>query len=279
MSKAKITLIGFNYYMESVNDDLFKNLSVPAGIDKNLLINNILLKGGEFEVLYAEPYFMQQMIGVWSNKWQRTMERWIKALSIDYNPLENYDRMEDWTDDASKVASAIHDETTSNSASNIGINTHSDNKEETNSEETSRSENAVASDFSTSAGEGKTENGRSAYNSSIYSPHDDSNTETSGENNSTGVTSADGKTETDSKINGSNSASDVLQNQSTGDESKKLNTNAIDNSSSTHTGRLHGNIGVTTSQQMLQAELDISKWNLYDEIADLFISEFCIYLY
>lgn len=279
MATAKITLIGFNNYMESVNDDLFKNLSVPEGIDKDLLVNNILLKGGEFEILYAEPYFMQNMIGVWSGKWQRTMQRWVNALSIDYNPLENYDRMEDWTDDASKVASASHDETSSNSTSNVGINTHSDSKDGTNSEETSRNENAVAADFSTSKGNGNTTNKRSAYNTSDYSNHDLSDASSSAENNSTGVTSADGKTETTGKANESNSASDILQNQSDADESKKMNTNSIDNSSSTHKGRLHGNIGVTTSQQMLEAELDISKWNLYDEIADLFISEFCIYLY
>ena len=44
-------------------------------------------------------------------------------------------------------------------------------------------------------------------------------------------------------------------------------------------GRIHGNIGVTTSQQMLQAELDIAQWNLYEHITDLFLSEFVIPIY
>ena len=47
---------------------------------------------------------------------------------------------------------------------------------------------------------------------------------------------------------------------------------------SAHRGRVHGNIGVTTSQQMLQAELDISRFNLYDEIAIIFCREFCLAL-
>ena len=46
-----------------------------------------------------------------------------------------------------------------------------------------------------------------------------------------------------------------------------------------HTGRLYGNIGVTTSQQMLQSELDIAKFNLYDQIADIFCEEFCLMIY
>ena len=291
MAKAKITLIGFNNYMLSVNDDLFKNLSTPTGIDKSLLVNNILLKGGEFEVLYAEPYFMQNMIGVWSAKWQRTMERWVNALSIDYNPLENYDRMEDWTDDASRIANEVKAETASNNSSAVGMNSVDNSSTSTNSnihsdsEETSRNENAIAEDYSASSGSGTTTNERSAFDSSIYQPHDKSTQSSEAENVSSGITSADGKTETtsnginneESKSNGTQNA--ISQNALTGDESRESNANSVDNSSSTHSGRMHGNIGVTTSQQMLAAELDISKWNLYDEIADLFISEFCIYLY
>ena len=291
MAKAKITLIGFDNYMKSINDDLFKNLSTPTGIDKALLVNNILLKGGEFEVLYADPFFLQNMIGVWSAKWQHTMERWIKAISIDYNPLENYDRMEDWTDDASKVSNEQKAETASNNSSNVGMNSVDNSTESinsgihSNSEETKRSENAIAEDHSTSTGSGETENTRSAFDSSTYSPHDKSETSSSGENTSSGITSADGKTATSSNdVNNEETKSNniqnaVSQNASTGDESRESNANSIDNTSSTHSGRMHGNIGVTTSQQMLEAELNISKWNLYDEIADLFISELCIYLY
>lgn len=46
-----------------------------------------------------------------------------------------------------------------------------------------------------------------------------------------------------------------------------------------HEARLYGNIGVTTSQQMLQSELDIARFNLYEQIADIFIEEFCIMIY
>ena len=51
------------------------------------------------------------------------------------------------------------------------------------------------------------------------------------------------------------------------------------NESGLRTGRAHGNIGVTTSQQMLQAEWDVAKLNIYEEAADLFLNEFCIYVY
>lgn len=53
-----------------------------------------------------------------------------------------------------------------------------------------------------------------------------------------------------------------------------------DADSETHRhAHLYGNIGVTTSQQMLRDELDIATWNLYEHISDLFIEEFCILIY
>ena len=42
---------------------------------------------------------------------------------------------------------------------------------------------------------------------------------------------------------------------------------------------MYGNIGVTTSQQMLEAEYDVAKWNIYEHIKDLFMQDFCIMIY
>ena len=207
MSVSKITLIGFNNYYEHLWDEL----TLPSGINKELLINNILLRGGEFEVLYSDPEFMMHAIGVWSNKWQRTFEKWLKALSEEYNPLHNYDRHEIYTD-------------------NRDIN---------------RTENATGADSSTSSGSGNTENKVSAYDVATYQPHDEADTSSTGSTTSNSLTNATGKT------------SDVLK----------------------HDAHLYGNIGVTTSQQMLKDELDIDTWNIYEHITDLFLNEFAIYIY
>ena len=42
---------------------------------------------------------------------------------------------------------------------------------------------------------------------------------------------------------------------------------------------IHGNIGVTTSQQMLESEFNIALWNLYENIINLFKAEYCIMTY
>lgn len=209
---AEFTLIGFEKYLQASDSSLFADVVLPEGIDKEVLLDTIILKGGEFEPVYLDPYFMKSAIKSWSIKWNRTFTKWLTALSIDYNPLENYDRFEEWANNSTD----------------------------------DRTESATAHDVSNSTGSGTTNNGRSAYNSaSDYNKHDNSVTNSLGSNESTANTEAEG--------------------------SNKHND--------THSGRMHGNIGVTTSQQMLQSELDIAKWSLYDQIADMFINEFLIMIY
>ena len=211
MATAKITMIDLQRFMLANGDDLFSLMTLPEGIDKDTLTSNILLRGGEFEVLYADPSFMKDMISMWSRKWNRTFTKWVEALSIEYHPLENYDRQEDWTDNRSRTDSS-NDGTT-------GLSSVTDS--------------------------GNTEKKVSAYDSGTYQPSEKIDT-----SNTSGTTSSGSLTHSGSETVGD-----------------------------THSGRIHGNIGVTTSQQMLQAQLDISEWNLYEHITDLFLSEFIIPIY
>lgn len=49
--------------------------------------------------------------------------------------------------------------------------------------------------------------------------------------------------------------------------------------STTHTAHIHGNIGVTTSAQMLSGELDVREYDIYKRIAQLFEKEFLVQVY
>ena len=99
MATAKATLIG----MYNFDSSQFDKLVLPDGIDKDLFINTLLLKAGEFEVLYFEPMFLQQAICVWSNKWYRTFAEWLRGTQAQWNPIHNYDRFEDILDSGNKT--------------------------------------------------------------------------------------------------------------------------------------------------------------------------------
>lgn len=46
-----------------------------------------------------------------------------------------------------------------------------------------------------------------------------------------------------------------------------------------HKLRAYGNVGVTTTQEMLEAQRTLVRYNVYNEIADSFKEEFCLYIY
>lgn len=48
---------------------------------------------------------------------------------------------------------------------------------------------------------------------------------------------------------------------------------------STRTGRAYGNIGVTTTQQMIEAERNVVKFNIVDYIVEDFKRRFCLLIY
>ena len=203
MSSMTMTILGLYRYGEYNQQDLFQNMKIPAGIDRQDLIDNILEQGAAFEILYPDFEYLQFSIGAWSNRWYRTMEKWLKALTVQYDPLNNYDRYEEWTD---------NDKVSGKTETAAGVNT------------TGQDELSVT-----------------AYNSDQY--HNKEKTDSSGTSESTG--------------------------------SSETNTDGT----STHSGHLYGNIGVTTSQEMLREELDVQKFNLIQQITDLFITEFCIMVY
>lgn len=211
MATAKITLWGMFHYLQLQEDDLFTKLNLPPEMDVGTFIGVVMQKGAEFEVLYADADWFKNFIGVWSDKYYAMFERQLRALAIEYDPLENYDRKEEWSDLR-----------------------QSNNKQKNNS-----------SSMSSSISDREDQQNVSAFDSSSYSPKE----QNLGKN----------------KIN----ASDVGVNDS----------EHQGNESGLRTGRAHGNIGVTTSQQMLQAEWDVAKLNIYEEAADLFLNEFCIYVY
>ena len=239
MSFAKITLWGMQQWMLESSDDLFANMNLPTGLDNSDLIDVILLKGGEFEVLYANPEFMKNAIGVWSNKWYRTFEKWVNALALEYNPIENYDRIETWSDAGTRHKSGSNQTAASSSDSN---NTKSN-----------------SSDASIQSGKDETEHTVSAYDSSTYQPENKDKTDRSQMTSNASTSSVDSSSQNNSSSVGS-------------DREDEQNSSA-------HTGRVHGNIGTLTTQQMLQSELDLAKFNLYEEAADMFLSELTIYIY
>ena len=268
MSNFKSTLIAYDEWLP---DGLFKKLTLPEGISKATLTNVIMLECGEMCPVWTNPNFMQDMIGVWSNKWQPTFKRWIEAMNTSYDPLNNYDRYEQYTESNRGTTSNKLDGT-DRTISDRSIDTTTSG---TDTDKVTGTDTTVTDHDMTVTSSGTTTNSRSAFDQTGFSDHDKS------------VNSGNDTTADDSTVTLTHNTTDTLTrsgSESVDDDATINRTlsnteNGTDEHERTYTAHMYGNIGVTTSQQMLQAEYDIALWNIYEHIKDLFMQEFCIAIY
>lgn len=92
---ATVSLLG----LKRLNEGILGELVVPEGVDIELVKDNLLAETAELEVIYPDAYFVQAMIGRWSAKELPVWDRLYKTTLLEYNPIENYDRKEKWTED------------------------------------------------------------------------------------------------------------------------------------------------------------------------------------
>lgn len=115
--------------------------------------------------------------------------------------------------------------------------------------------------------------------SSSSESHSTNDSSGSNSNTSEDKVSADNSSEyqPDRTSTSSGNTSDLLTMDNSGSDSG----NMVDDENVTHTytERTHGNIGVTTSQQMIQSERDLVRYDFYMEIVNSFKKEFCLLVY
>lgn len=218
---------------------LFNGLQLPEGVDKDTLVDNILLDAASLEVLYPDPVFLNRAITVWSRKRLPVWTELQKTLEYEYNPIDNYDRTETVTEGIERSGSG--------SSSRSGTNTGSG----TGTTETENSSSSSGTNTGTAS--------NTAYNSDAFA--DTAKNVTSG--SSTG--SDEGSSTTTSSS--SETISETGETESSSSEDRTMTT------------RTRGNIGVTTTQQMIMAQREVVSFNLMDVIEDEFIAKFCLAVY
>ena len=188
MAKDTMSILG----LYRANPTLFDSLIIDIDINKQALINNLLMECAEYEILYTDPDFMKFALEQWSKKEASVWKKLFESTQFEYDPIANYDRTESWTDNGhNKIKNTPK-----------GTVTYSE------------------SGFNTGAG--------------------------------------------------------------------MLNTNKVENGGTNESenwsevkrsGRAYGNIGVTTTQQMIEQERQTVQFNIYDYIIESFKERFCLMIY
>lgn len=248
MSAMKITIRGFYDFLDYLNDDLFKNLDLPESplLDRNTLILNILQKSDDLESLYSDPYYIQESLTYWSKKWGRTFQKWIDALNKTYESLYNVDMYQDTVDKTTTDRDETIDDTL-NSSRDI-----TDHETSDTDEDVSYSENESYSETNTI----------SAFNAETL--RNDS-----------------AKTSSNAKTSSTNTNVDYERSNKTDDDvsSTQKNVQAEDTVVDyIHDDHWYGRDKMP-AQDLLEKELKVAQWNIYDHITDIFLQEYCILVY
>ena len=172
---ATLSLLG----LYSFRGDILDDFKLPEGIDRDDFVEMLLFDTAELELLTPDPDIMKQLLGRWSNVRVNSWSKMLDTETVEYNPIHNYDRQEDWVDDGT------------------------------------------------------------------------------------------GSSVTDLSVAGFNDA----------DMADRERTGTGTTTQSRHTARISGNIGVTTTQQMLESERESRKYSTVYEIIGEFKERFCLLVY
>ena len=172
---ATLSLLG----LYSFRGDILDDFKLPEGIDRDDFIEMLLFDTAELELLTPDPDVMKRILGRWSNVRVNAWSKMLDTETVEYNPIHNYDRQEDWVDDGT------------------------------------------------------------------------------------------GNSITDLSVAGFNDA----------DMADRERTGTGTTTQSRHTARISGNIGVTTTQQMLESERESRKYSTVYEIIGEFKERFCLLVY
>lgn len=82
-----------------------------------------------------------------------------------------------------------------------------------------------------------------------------------------------GQSEATNRVSAFDSSNFENKDQMTG------NSSSTSESKNVHSEDRHGNQGMTKSTELVASEIDLRRWNVYNEIADCFAKEFCIPVY
>ena len=209
------------------DNNIFQGLQVPEGLNREAVINEILLQCAELEIMYPNIDIMKLAITTWSIANQYTWQKLYDTMVVDYNPI--------WNVDANVTETLSGTENRDIERSGSGSNNRTVNL----------ADNETVNITDTEAVKG--------FNSDTWAE--------SHKNNKAGTDNI-AHTGTDNiAISDSESVDDDLTR------------------SETRTQRRTGNIGVTTTQQMLEQERSIAEFNMISYIAQSFKQRFCLLIY
>lgn len=217
--------------MYEYDNTILDGITVPEGMDREALIDNILIECAELEVLYSRADTMKLAVGVWSKSNQYTWKTLYDTTVLDYNPIWNVDA------DITDTETITGGKTEKRTIGSTGQDKRTLNLTDTDTPNLTDTQSVKG------------------FNSTSWAESEKKATTGSDVVKRTGTDTLDRKDNVTDDLTGT------------------------DESTREYTQKRTGNIGVTTTQQMIEQERQTAEFNLIQYITDSFKRRFCVLVY
>ena len=237
--RATVDLIGMYNY----DNTLLDLMQIPEDIDRTTLIDNLLMESAEQEILYSNLGFLKQAIGSWSAKQLPIWQHLLETTKYDYNPIWNKDGTVTETETRDlKGSEKVKDET-----DRVDNLTDKNTRDFEDKETRNLENNSLNSVY--------------GFNSSDAAPANKD------EAKDTGTDTIE------------HSGTDTMDHTGRQDIDRNLERDTTDTGTIKHERIEQGNIGLTSTQDLISQERQISLFNVMDVIIQDFIKRFCLAVY
>lgn len=203
--RGTLSVMGLYDYDESIFDDMA--LPSTDHLNKDTLIQNILVECSELEILYTDPTVFKMIVKYWSEARVHVWQKLADTMDYEYNPIWNKD------------------------------------VKDTEYIKRTKDESTTYADQASSTTSGTNTNKGVAYNTNELENREQDQTSGS-------MSSSDNSTTRDAGYN---------------DEDREYIS--------------QGNQGITSTQQLIKEEREVSLFSLYDIIISEFKTRFCLLVY
>ena len=236
--------------------------------------------------------------------------KWSKLyalLSVEYNPISNYDMTEtetinretDYDSTDTGTVTRVNDTNSSNTATHTGTDTNvidtdtTDMKTQSGTVTTAIDEDSANTGTITDSGSRTVDDGMFGFNSS-EAVDTDTSTETKGNTRTNNLSESKESTETvtrnlsdidtgtvDTTETQTKNLTDTESGEIDSTDTETRNLAGTNNGSEDTQRELNrsGNIGVTTTQQMMQSEIELWQWNFFKTVFDDIDKVCCLDIY
>ena len=248
--RATLSLMGMYEYDHTILD-FFHYPDKWETADKDVFVNKLLLDTAELEVLYPDADIFKTAIKYWSAAEVQNWNKLYDTTVLKYNPIWNKNGTV--TETEKHIKNNNYTDVTDGTIADHSITSGNQSTESSGNENTNTTNNTNEKDYVFGF------NSESAAQSGQTVTDDTGNTNT-------------GRSE-NSKTNSSANTDATTTNNTNFKHDEKEN---IDRE---YTRTEQGNIGITTTQQMINEEREVDKFNLMDYIIDRFKQRFCLLVY